>query len=77
MKIQVYGKGCTRCHELAQNAETALKQANLKGQIEHVTDINRITKKGIMLTPALVIDGKVVSEGKILSTDDIRKIITE
>ncbi len=77
MKIQVYGKGCTKCHDLAHNAEEALKEAGIKAQVEHVTDIKRITDKGIMLTPALVIDDKVVSEGKILTAEDIKRIIAD
>ena len=75
MKIQVYGKGCPKCHDLASNAEKALKEAGKEGKVEHVTDINKITEKGIMLTPALVIDDKIISEGKILSVDDIKKVI--
>ena len=77
MKIEVYGKGCPKCRDLAHNAEEALKVAGKEGKIEHVTDINKITAKGIMLTPALVIDDEVISEGKILSVDDIKKIICE
>ena len=75
MKIQVYGKGCARCHDLAGNAEKALKEAGIEAQVEYVTDINRITGKGIMLTPALVIEEEVIGEGKILSVDDIKKAI--
>ena len=75
MRIQVYGKGCSRCHDLAGNAEKALKEAGIEAQVEHVTDINRITDKGIMLTPALVIDDNIISEGKILTVDEINKVI--
>ena len=77
MKIQVYGKGCARCHDLAHNAEGALKELNIEGNVEHVTDIKKITEKGIMLTPALVIDDKIISEGKILTVDDIKKAISK
>ena len=56
MKIQVYGKGCPKCHDLTHNAEEALKEMGKEGQVEHVTDIGKITEKGIMFTPALVID---------------------
>lgn len=75
MKIQVYGKGCSRCHDLADNAEKALKETGIEARVEHVTDINKITEKGIVLTPALVIDDDIISEGKILTVDDIKKAI--
>jgi small redox-active disulfide protein 2 len=77
MKIQVYGKGCPKCHDLVHNVEEALKGAGKEGQVEHVTDINKITEKGIMFTPALVIDDQIMSEGKILSVDDIKKAIAD
>jgi len=77
MKIEVYGKGCPKCHDLAHSAEVALKEAGKEGLVEHVTDINKITGKGIMLTPALVIDDEVIIEGKVLSADDIKKVIMD
>jgi small redox-active disulfide protein 2 len=75
MKIQVYGKGCARCHDLAHNAENALKELNIESNVEHITDIKKITEKGIMFTPALVVDEKIISEGKIMTTEEIKKSI--
>jgi small redox-active disulfide protein 2 len=75
MKIEVYGKGCPKCHDLAHNAEEALRGVGKEAKAEHITDINKITAKGIMFTPALVIDDEIISEGKILSVDDIKKTI--
>jgi len=77
MKIQVYGKGCPKCHELAHNVQEALKEMGKEDKVEHVADIKKITEKGIMFTPALVIDGEIVSEGKILSADDSKKAIAD
>ena len=72
-KIQILGTGCAKCVALTANAEAAAKQTGVKYCIEKVTDINQIVKAGVMLTPALSIDGKVVSMEKILSPDDIAK----
>ena len=72
-KIQILGSGCPKCVALTANAEAAAKQTGVAYSIEKVTDINQIVKAGVMLTPALSIDGKVVSMGKILSPADIAK----
>ncbi|MDD5292451.1 MAG: thioredoxin family protein [Candidatus Omnitrophica bacterium] len=77
MKVQVYGKGCARCHQLAENVEKALKEIGIEAQVEHVTDIKSITDKGIMFTPALVIDENIASEGKILTVEEAKKVIKE
>ncbi|MBD3426596.1 MAG: thioredoxin family protein [Candidatus Omnitrophica bacterium] len=77
IKIQIYGKGCPKCNDLAHKAEEALRQTGKEGKVEHVADIGEITRKGIMLTPALVIGDEVVSEGKVLSVDDIVKAIRD
>lgn len=76
MKIEILGMGCPKCKQLTANAETAVKELNINAEINKVTDIDKITKYGVMMTPALVVDGKVVSYGKLLSKDDIKKIIT-
>ncbi len=74
-KIQILGTGCPKCKKLAENAEAAAKQAGIEYEIEKVTDINDIMKFGVMVTPALVVDGQVKVIGKIPSLDDIKKII--
>lgn len=72
-KIQILGTGCAKCVALTANAEAAAKQLGVDYSIEKVTDIGEIVKAGVMLTPALSIDGKVVAMGKILSPADIAK----
>lgn len=72
-KIQILGMGCSKCMALTANAEAAAKQVGLEYSIEKVTDITEIMKAGVMLTPALTIDGKVVSMGKVPSAADIVK----
>ena len=77
MKIEILGVGCTKCKQLIVNAEAAVKELNIQAEIGKVTDIVKITEYGIMMTPALAIDGTVVSAGKVLSKDDIKKIISK
>jgi small redox-active disulfide protein 2 len=74
-KIQVLGTGCPKCKKLTENAETAAKQAGIEYQIEKITQINDIMKFGVMMTPALAIDGQVKSVGKVLSPDEIKKML--
>jgi small redox-active disulfide protein 2 len=75
-KLQVLGTGCPKCTKLAENAEAAAKDAGVECQVEKVTDINEITKFGVMMTPALAIDGQVKVVGKVPSPDEIKKMLT-
>ena len=74
-KIQILGTGCPKCKLLYANAEAALKSAGIAAQIEKVEKIVDIMKFGVMSTPALVVDGKVKSVGKVLSPEEIIKHI--
>ncbi len=74
-KIQVLGTGCSKCRKLADNAEAAAKALGIEYEIEKVTDINDIMKFGVMVTPALAVDGQVKLVGKVPSSKDIEKII--
>jgi small redox-active disulfide protein 2 len=77
MKIEILGVGCPKCKQLTANAEAAVKELNIQAEIGKVTDIDKITEYGVMMTPALAVDGKVVSSGKVLSKDEIKKILTK
>ena len=77
MKIEILGVGCPKCKQLTANAETAVKELNIQAEISKVTDIDKITEYGVMMTPALAVNGTVVSAGKVLSKDDIKKIISK
>ncbi len=77
MRIEILGVGCYNCKQLAANAEAAVKELMVPAEIVKVTDINKITEYGVMMTPALVIDGAVVASGRVLSKDDIKKIISK
>ncbi|HLB75052.1 MAG TPA: thioredoxin family protein [Sedimentisphaerales bacterium] len=75
IKIQILGTGCPKCKKLLENAESAAKELGIEYEIEKVTNINEIMKFGVMLTPALAVDGQVKSVGKVISPDEIKKML--
>jgi small redox-active disulfide protein 2 len=77
MKIQILGTGCPSCVKLADNAKQAAAEANIDCEIEKVTDINQITSFGVMMTPALAIDGKVKIVGKVASVEEIKTVLSK
>jgi len=77
MKIEILGVGCPKCKQLTVNTEVAVNELNIQVEISKVTDIDKITEYGVMMTPALAIDGTVVSAGKVLSKDEIKKLISK
>jgi small redox-active disulfide protein 2 len=74
-KLQILGTGCPKCKKLAQNAEAAVKELGLDFEVEKVTDITEIMNFGVMMTPALAVDGQVKVVGKVLSADEIKKML--
>jgi small redox-active disulfide protein 2 len=75
MKIEILGIGCPKCKQLTANTEAALKELNIRAEISKVTDIGKIIEYAVMMTPALVVDGTVVSSGRLLSKDQIKKFL--
>ncbi len=75
MKIQILGTGCPKCKKLEENARAAADDMSMEIEVEKVTDIDKITDMGVMITPALAVDGVVKSTGKVLSKDEIASII--
>lgn len=75
MIIKILGGGCKKCHALKDNTKAAAAELKISPEILDVTDFAEIAKYGVMLTPALVIDEKVVSCGKVLKPDEIAKLI--
>ena len=73
--IQILGTGCPKCKKLAENTEEAAKAIGLECQIEKVTQINEIMKYGVMMTPALVVDGQVKVAGRVPSPDEIKAML--
>lgn len=76
MLIKILGSGCKKCLALAENTKTALQTADIDADIEKVTDIVAIASYGIMSTPGLVIDEKVVATGRVLSASEIGAFLT-
>lgn len=75
MKLQILGTGCKKCSNLAENALAAVKELGIDAEVEKVTDIVEIMKFGVMVTPALAVDGKVVVKGKVPAVADLKQII--
>lgn len=75
IEVKVLGSGCAKCNELESATKEALIELGIDTNIEHVTDFAEIAAYGVMTTPALVVDGKVVSYGKVLKKDEVVKIL--
>jgi len=76
-KIQILGTGCPKCKSLTANAEAAVKELGIEAEIEKVDKIQDIMKFGVMMTPALVVDGAVKSVGKVLSAAEIEALLKQ
>lgn len=74
-KIQILGTGCPKCKQLTENAETAVRELGGGFEVVKVTDINAIMGFGVMITPALAVDGEVKSVGKVLRPSEIKTIL--
>ena len=74
-KLQILGTGCPKCIKLAEAAHAAADQLGLECEIEKVTDINRIVSFGVMMTPALVVDGQVKVAGRVPAIDELKTLI--
>lgn len=73
--IKILGSGCVKCNQLEVATKTALEQLNMDTAIDHITDFAQIAAYGVMTTPALVIDEKVVSYGRVLKVEEVVKIL--
>lgn len=77
MKIEILGMGCPKCKKITQNAQLAIEELGIEAEIVKVEELDKITKYGVMMTPALVIDGEVKVAGKIPSKQEIISWIEE
>ena len=73
--IRVLGSGCAKCNALEAAVKEAMAELEIAEEVEHVTDFSQIAAYGVMSTPALVVDGKVVSYGKVLKKDEAARLL--
>ena len=76
MKIQVAGPGCPRCQETEKNIREACSQLNLAADISHVFDMKEFAKLGVLFTPAVIVDGKIVISGKLPTVEELKKYLS-
>ena len=74
--IKIFGSGCAKCVKLAENAETAAKELGLDYNVEKVTNQNAIIDAGVLMTPALMVEGEIRSSGKVLSAEQIKSFLS-
>ena len=77
MKIEVLGPGCPKCANAEANVKKALAELNKTAEVVKVTDINTMIEKGVIQTPALIIDGKIIMQGKIPTVEQIKQFIRQ
>lgn len=75
VKLEVFGTGCMKCKRLMKNVEKAVKDLGLNAEIEKVEDIAAIMDRGIMLTPALAVDGELKVSGRVADVNELKKIL--
>ena len=75
VSIKVLGAGCKSCHEMYENTKESVKNAGLSVEVEYITDMEKVMTYGVMSMPALVINEKVVSMGKVLKAADVEKLL--
>lgn len=76
MKIQILGGGCPNCEKLAENAKSAAGELELDYQLEKISDYAQIAAMGVMKTPALAVDGKVLHSGSVANTEECKKLLS-
>jgi len=73
MKVQIIGIGCARCNELEKRVRDVLAELNIAAEVEHVKDLKLFASLGVFMTPGLAVDGRVVSQGKVPSRDELKR----
>ncbi len=74
-KIQILGTGCPRCKKLAENAEAAAKAAGIEYELKKITDMDMIVQMGVMMTPALAVDGEIKVSGRVPDVEAVKKML--
>lgn len=76
MKIEVLGPGCAKCEKLYERVAAAIEESGIECELEKVADINRIVAAGVLMTPALVIDGEVKLSGRVPGIDELKSLLS-
>ena len=76
MKVEILGTGCPKCEQLVRNAKTAIEQMGLDAVVSKVTDIAEIANRGVMMTPALSVDGDIKLVGKVATPEELKTLFT-
>ncbi len=74
--VQILGTGCAKCAKLKENAEKAVQELGIEATVEKIEDINVITGFGVMMTPAIAIDGEVKAVGRVSSPEEIKQLLS-
>jgi small redox-active disulfide protein 2 len=75
VKIEVFGTGCAKCNRLEKNVYQAVKESGIKAEVKKVDDLSEIMNRGVMMTPALLIDGEAKAVGRVPSVDEIKSML--
>lgn len=75
MKVEVMGPGCPKCETMEKNARQAVEKLGLKAEVAHVYDVREYARRGVILTPALAVDGEVKLSGHVASVDEIASVL--
>ncbi|ADA67825.1 redox-active disulfide protein 2 [Thermotoga petrophila RKU-10] len=76
-KVEILGKGCPKCKQTEKIVRMAIEELGIDAVVEKVQDINEIISRGVVATPAVAVDGKVVISGKIPSLDEVKKVLQQ
>jgi small redox-active disulfide protein 2 len=77
IKVEVLGTGCKKCQQLEANAKEAIATLNLQAEVLHITDPMKIAERGVMKTPALLVNGQLVSQGKVPTPEEIQPLLAQ
>lgn len=77
LKLEILGSGCQKCQQLEANVKSAIAALNIEAEVSHIKDPIDIAKRGVMKTPALAINGQVVSKGKVISADEVKSLLPQ
>ena len=77
MKIVVAGPGCPRCHMTEKNVRDACAEMGLTADISHVFDFKEFIKLGVIMTPSVIVDGKIVTSGRVPTVEELKKLFSE